>query len=197
MYHQKMAFCCAFLWAKELNAMDSHEEMFLIYCGKCLPRKVVQNLVEKFSQGRSKFADDLKFRKVCARWVAREQKDREKMNGMGLALQHLLRYADEGKYMLNRIVTMDESWVHHYQPESKRASVQGKYPSSPSTKNFKVTTLAWKVMLTVFWDFRGVLLAHFQKRGENVNFASYCEVLLKLRDAIRRKLTGQLATASS
>jgi hypothetical protein len=32
--------------------------MFHVYCGKCLSRKAVHNLVEKFSQGRSKFADD-------------------------------------------------------------------------------------------------------------------------------------------
>jgi hypothetical protein len=36
----------------------------------------------------------LKLRKVCARWVPRELKDREKINRMGLSLQHLLRYAD-------------------------------------------------------------------------------------------------------
>jgi hypothetical protein len=47
-------------------------------------------------------------------------------------------------------------------------------------------------MLTVFWNSQGILLTHFQKRGENMNSASYCEFLLKLRDAIRRKLLGQL-----
>jgi transposase len=36
----------------------------------------------------------LKFRKVCARWVPREVKYREKMNRIGLSLQHLLRYAN-------------------------------------------------------------------------------------------------------
>jgi hypothetical protein len=46
-------------------------------------------------------------------------------------------------------------------------------------------------MLTMFWDSLGVLLVHFQKRGENVNPATYC-VLLKLRDAIRRKRPEQL-----
>jgi hypothetical protein len=59
--------------------------------------------------------------------VSRELKDREKINRMGLFLQHLLRYAD--KDMLNKIVTGDESWVHHYQPESKRALMQWKYSS--------------------------------------------------------------------
>jgi histone-lysine N-methyltransferase SETMAR len=48
-------------------------------------------------------------------------------------------------------------------------------------------------MLTLFWDSQGVFLAHFQKRGENVNSASYCEVLLKLRDAIRIIRPGRLA----
>jgi hypothetical protein len=48
-------------------------------------------------------------------------------------------------------------------------------------------------MLTVFLDSQGVLLANFQKHGENVNSASYREVLFKLRDAIRRKRKGQLA----
>jgi histone-lysine N-methyltransferase SETMAR len=48
-------------------------------------------------------------------------------------------------------------------------------------------------MLTVFWDSQGVLLVHFLKRGENVNSASYCEFLLKLRDVSRRKRPGQLA----
>jgi hypothetical protein len=50
-------------------------------------------------------------------------------------------------------------------------------------------------MLTVFWNSQGALLAHFQKHGENVNSASYCDVLLKFRDAICRKPPDQLARA--
>jgi hypothetical protein len=44
--------------------------------------------------------------------------------------------------------------------------------ASPSTKKFKVLPSAGKFMLIVFWDSQGVLLAHFQKHGENVNSAS-------------------------
>jgi hypothetical protein len=105
---------------------------------------------------------------------------------VGLFLQHVLRYADEGEDMLNRIITGDESWVHHCQPESMRASLQWKHPSLPSSKKFKVMPSGGKVMFTMFWDSQGVLLAHFQKRDENVNSASYCKVLLKLQNAIRR-----------
>jgi hypothetical protein len=71
------------------------------------------------------------------------------MNRMGLCLQHPLPYADEGEYMLNSIVTGDASLEHHYQSESKHASMQCKHPSSLSAKKFKVTPSSGKVMLTV------------------------------------------------
>jgi hypothetical protein len=57
-YYIREEFCCVFLWAKRLTAKDIHKEMFSIYGGKCLSRKAVHNLVEKFSQGRSKVVDD-------------------------------------------------------------------------------------------------------------------------------------------
>jgi hypothetical protein len=44
------------------------------------------------------------------------------MQRMSLALQHLNRYHDEGHDMLAQIVTGDESWVHHYQPKTKRVN---------------------------------------------------------------------------
>jgi hypothetical protein len=47
-----------FLWAKELNAKHIHKEMFRVYGEKCLSCKVIYNLVEKFSQGCLKIADD-------------------------------------------------------------------------------------------------------------------------------------------
>jgi hypothetical protein len=58
----------------------------------------------------------------------------------------------------------------------------------PKSSKFKVSPSAGRVMLTVFWDSQGVVLAHFQKRGEDVNSALYCEVLLKLQDGIRRNV---------
>jgi transposase len=47
-----------FLWEKGFNAKDIHTVIFPVYGGKCLSRKAVQNWVKKFSQRRSKVADD-------------------------------------------------------------------------------------------------------------------------------------------
>jgi hypothetical protein len=57
-YYQRAVLCCALLWAKELNAKDIHKQIFPVYGGKCLSRKAVHSWVKKFSEGRSKVADD-------------------------------------------------------------------------------------------------------------------------------------------
>jgi hypothetical protein len=44
--------------AKGLNAKDIQKEIFPVYGGMCLLSKAVHKWVEKFSQGRSKYADD-------------------------------------------------------------------------------------------------------------------------------------------
>jgi hypothetical protein len=36
----------------------------------------------------------------------------------------------------SRIVTGDETWVHHYEPESKRQSMEWKHPEWPTKKKF-------------------------------------------------------------
>jgi hypothetical protein len=46
------------VWAKLLNAKNIKKEAFPLDNGKCFPRKGVHNWVEKFSEGRSKVADD-------------------------------------------------------------------------------------------------------------------------------------------
>jgi transposase len=47
-----------FLCAKGLNAKEINKEIYHVYGGKCLSRIEVHNWIEKFSQARSKFADD-------------------------------------------------------------------------------------------------------------------------------------------
>jgi hypothetical protein len=102
---------------------------------------------------------------------------------MGLSLQH---YHDEGDDMLPPIITGDASWVHHYEPETKHASMQWKHPASPAHKKLKLTSSAGKVVLTVFWDCQAVLLTKFQQRDHTVTSASYCAILTKLHAAIHR-----------
>ncbi|GBN20519.1 Mariner Mos1 transposase [Araneus ventricosus] len=105
---------------------------------------------------------------------------------MACSLKHLQWYSAEGNEFLASIVAGDETWAPdtvHMAPESKTASMMWKHPSSPSRIKFKVSPSTRKLVLTVFWDMKGVLLP----RGSNVNSATYCATLAKLRRAIRDK----------
>ena len=59
---------------------------------------------------------------------------------------------EEGDQFLFNIVTGDESWIHHFDPEEKRLSMQYRHTSSPHLKKIKTMPSAGKILLTVFWD---------------------------------------------
>jgi hypothetical protein len=68
---------------------------------------------------------------------------------MDLSLQHFLWHADEGEDMLNKIVIVEKSWVHHCQPKSKHASMQWKHPT-PSNKILRLCDQVGKLFLPCF-----------------------------------------------
>jgi hypothetical protein len=79
------------------------------------------------------------------------------------------------RQFLQRIVTADETWMHHYEPENKAQSMTWKRPSSPVAKKFKTQPSAGKIMLTLFWDMEGAILVPFTPKGETVSGQNYCE----------------------
>jgi hypothetical protein len=72
-------------------------------------------------------------------------------------IQLLQRYGSEGAEFLDSIVTCDETWVHYFTPESKRASKQWKHTHSPTPKKAKAIFSAGKIMATVFWDSKSII----------------------------------------
>jgi hypothetical protein len=75
--------------------------------------------------------------KVSARWVPRQLNDDQKRARLDISRFPLSRYEDEPDFIY-RIVTQDlTTWVHHFDPESKKQSMQWKHPGSPPPKKFK------------------------------------------------------------
>jgi len=110
--------------------------------------------------------------------------------------EHLDRHVREGDAFLHRIVTGDESRVYHYEPESKRQSMQWKHPLSLANKKFKTQASAGKVMLTIFWDVNGPMLLHFQGKGQTATCARYSDLLVnELKHTIRSKCQGLLSNS--
>jgi len=66
--------------------------------------------------------DVLQFHKVSARWVPGQLTPELKERHV-VACQELLKHFEaEGDGFLGRIVTVDATWVHYHQPETKKAS---------------------------------------------------------------------------
>jgi hypothetical protein len=87
---------------------------------------------------------------------------------------------------LSTIVTGDETWIHHFEPEKKRKSMGWYHTTSPRKKKFKVIPSASKIMATVFWDCEGVILTDVLPRGQMINSDVYVETLKKVKKRFRR-----------
>jgi len=107
--------------------------------------------------------DELKFRKVCARWVPKRLKPEMKQRRVDACKELLRRYEADDEAFLQHIVTGDESWVHFYEPERKRQSMDYRHTSSPKPKT-RAQRSAGKDMLTFFWDRNGLILEHYMPR---------------------------------
>jgi hypothetical protein len=81
--------------------------------------------------------NDLGYRKVCSRWAPKQLSDDHKHARQTICQEHLDCHAREGDAFIHRIVTGDESWVYHYEPECKKQLMQLKHPSSLANKKFK------------------------------------------------------------
>jgi len=51
---------------------------------------------------------------------------------------------------VTHIVTEDKTWIHHWDPESKRESMQWGLASSSPPRKFKTQPSAGKIMGTIF-----------------------------------------------
>ncbi len=133
---------------------------------------------------------ELGFRRVCARWVPHDLNEQNKNNRMAAALDFLMRYNNEGEALLDRIVTGDETWVHHVTPSTKRQSSVWKTTDEPAPKKFKMGRSAKKVLCTAFWDAKGLI--HVEYTSGAVGAATYVDTVLRLWRAIKKKRPGLL-----
>jgi len=62
---------------------------------------------------------------------------------------------------LSRLVTMDETLIYHYDPETKQHSMEWRHSGSPSPKTFLLQKSAGKVLASIFWDQDGILLTDY------------------------------------
>ena len=94
--------------------------------------------------------DRLGMHKLTARWVPKSLSDEQMATRASVYSALLKRFRSKEDDFLSRLVTVDETWVHYYEPENKAQSCQSVGPGSPRPKMFKTQPSAGKMMATVF-----------------------------------------------
>lgn len=155
-------------------------------------RQIAERLGISIERADNIVTKELGFSKVSARWVPRLLTPEQKRTRCTLSTSNLELFEADEENFLARFITMDESWVHHYQPETKEQSKQWKHTSSPTPKKARVIPSAGKVMASVFWDSQGVLLIDYLEKGHTVTGLYYSQLLKRLREAIKEKRPGML-----
>ena len=63
---------------------------------------------------------------------------------------------------------MDETWLYHYDPETKLQSVEWRHSGLPRPKKLRVKKFTGNVLASIFWDQDGILIDYLPK-GQTIN----------------------------
>lgn len=137
--------------------------------------------------------DHLNMNKISARWVPKFLTLDLKQKRVDISQENLELMRNDFDKFKNRIVTGDETWIYHYDPESKRQSMEWHHPTSPPPKKFKSSRSVKKIMATVFWDAEGIIHIDYLETQKTITGAYYADLLRQLRDSIKAKRRGKLS----
>ena len=132
------------------------------------------------------FLDILGLKRVAAKFVPNLLNFDQKTRLMTI-VQEMLNDVNDDPDLLKKVVTGDKSWVYGYDVETKAQSSQWKHTESPRPEKARQVRSNVKVLLTVSFDYHGVVHQEFLPQGRTVNEEYYLEVMRRLREAIREK----------
>ncbi|UYV64915.1 hypothetical protein LAZ67_3002413 [Cordylochernes scorpioides] len=148
--------------------------------------EVAEDLNISIGSCHSIFINDLGMRRVAAKFVPKLLNCDQKQHRMNIANEMLDSVRDDPN-LLQWVIIGDEAWVYGYDVETKAQSSQWKLPHEPRPKKARQVRSNVKVLLTVFFDCRGVVHHEFLPQGRTVNKEYYLQVMRNLREAIRQK----------
>ena len=131
--------------------------------------------------------DRLGMRKLTARWVPKSFSDEQMATRASVCSALLKRFRSKDDFLL-RLVTVDETWVHHYEPESKAQSRQWIGPGSPRPKKFKTQGDGHSIL-----GRKSVIMLDFLPKRSTITGVYYANLLDQLSTAIREKRRGKLS----
>ena len=144
-------------------------------------RKIAEEL--KISEGSliTILHECLSMRKLCSKWVLCLLIVNQ--NCVDDSEHYLQLFQHNKEKLLCKYVTMDETWIHHFTPESAEwTPADESHPKRPKTQ-----TLAGKVLASIFWDAQGILFIDYFEKGKTINSEYYIISLMCLKEEFSEK----------
>jgi len=82
---------------------------------------------------------------------------------------------------------MDETWLYHYDLETKQQSTEWRHNGSSRPKNSECRKSAGKVLASIFLNQDGILLIDYLPKGQTINAEYYSSLLVQLKDILKEK----------
>ncbi len=125
---------------------------------------------------------DLNLRWRVPKFIPKELTPVQQWTRWALSRDHiqLLCSQENPDSFVRRIVTGDETWISTFETETKANSLQWMHPGDKRPKKPQQIDGVKKVMMTLFFDCKGVILIDFLKPKETIDSPQYCETLKKL-----------------
>jgi len=102
-------------------------------------------------------------------------------------------YRRDPNDFLSRLVTMDETWLYHYDQKTKQQSMEWRHSGSPRPKKIPSAKIRWKILASIFWDQDGIFLTNYLPNGQTINTEYYLSLLVQLKDSLKEKRGGKVS----
>ena len=133
-----------------LEIMDQIQELIL-EDHQISAKSIAEQLGISHEQVGSIIHEDFDMRTLSVKWVMKCLNADQKRERCQSSEQHLgFFWRDPNDFML-QLVTMDETWLYHYELETKQQSVEKRHSGSPCPKKFQVQKFTGKVLPSIFW----------------------------------------------
>ncbi len=116
-------------------------------------------------------SDVLNLSRICARLT-----DEQKANRVSICRYWQNQVRNDPTW-LDNVITVDETWIYVYNPETKQQSTQWVPKGSPPPKKTRANKTTTKAMIITFFDKYGMLYTHAVPNKQKVNAEYYISAL--------------------
>lgn len=102
---------------------------------------------------------ELRLRKLCARWIPHSLTLAQKLSRVDFCKSMLKRFVDGTSRAVSDILTGDETWIYHYDPETKRQSKEWVEEGAPPPTKVRRARSVGKQMWAIFFRSSGFVAA--------------------------------------